>query len=197
MSKRPTADMREIDRVHLEAMIHPVRLGAKPASEISASMADLAEVLDIISKRDLLHSARKVAGMAFYDIHFFSKPHLRHVIENAPVFKDPVVEAWYWGKLYGYSEEAIASYTDKLRVSALGAGGQSISVVVQDDNLSVLQALVLPLARLLSCCRHACHLLYASSKRAWTDARAFNRGLKTLDLSVAPHTHTKGTRHDG
>ncbi len=107
-----TADMREIDRVHLEQAIHPVRLGAKPAGSTTVSMVDLAEVLDIIGRRDLLSVAEKAGKGEHYEVYFFSKAHLRHVIENAPVFEDPVVEAWYWGKLYGYSEEAIASYTE-------------------------------------------------------------------------------------
>lgn len=159
MSKRPTADMREIDRVHLEAMIHPVRLGSKPASSTTVATEDLAEVLDIIRKRDLQHSVSKVPKHDASEVYFFQKPHLKHVIENAPAFEDPIVEAWYWGKLYGYSEEAIASYTDKLRAVALRAGGQGISVVIEDDNLPVVGTFVPSLARLLSGLIHACHLL--------------------------------------
>ncbi len=155
----PDTGMREIDRVHLEACIHPVRLGAKPAGSATVSMADLAEVLDIIRRRDLLSLQEKAGKGEAYEVYFFSKRHLRNVIENAPAFEDPVVEAWYWGKLYGYSEEAIASYTDELRVSTARAGGQRIGVVVKDDQLAVPEALIRPPAGLLACCRHLLHLL--------------------------------------
>ena len=157
-SKRPTADMREIDRVHLEAMIHPVRLGAKPVSSTSHPTADLAEVLEIIRKRDLRYSVRKVV-LDWYEVYFFSKPHLKHVIENAPVFEDPVVEAWYWGKLYGYSEEAIASYADKLRSPALWARWEGVVGIVQCDGHAVCDTFVGADSRLLSRGRHTLHLL--------------------------------------
>lgn len=166
----PDSGMREIDRVHLEAIIHPVRLGAKPAGSTTVSMADLAEVLAIIRRRDLLSEEAKVGKGEHYEVYFFAKPHLRHVIENAPAFEDPIVEAWYWGKLYGYSEEAIASYTDKIRAPALGAGGQRIGVVVEDDELVVPGALIRPPARLLARCRHLLHLLSEVTRTTLTRA---------------------------
>jgi hypothetical protein len=151
--------MRDIDRVHLEAMIHPVRLGAKPASSDTVSVADLAEVLAIIRERGLLASTKRYERTDNFEVHFYSKPHLKHVIENAPAFEDPVVEAWYWGKLYGYSEEAIASYAHELRSVASGTRGEGVSVIVKDHELPVVGALIRSSARLLTRLRHSLHLL--------------------------------------
>ncbi len=176
-----TGEMREIDRVHLEMVIHPVRLGAKPASSTSASGEDLAEVLDIIKKRGLLASAKKVHGRDSYDIHVYLKPHMSTVIENAPAFEDPVVEAWYWGKVYGYSEEAIASFVvlepDAVEKDVLAgrAGEQGHGVVAQCHGMATPSAHVGPRPGLLTRCWHLLHLLSEALETTLARATDSNR----------------------
>jgi len=188
-------NMRDIDRVHLEAFIHPVKLGCKPASEVDCHHKDLGEVLDIITERGLLYTVKN-QGPEYpenYQIHAFAKPHLKHVIEHAPVFDDPVVEHWYWGKLYGYSEEAIASYTDKFCLVALGARRQGVRAVVKTDDLATVETLVPPDARLLSGCWHVFHLLFGVIRGVF---RAYEQANAGMDL-VARTLKNTGPRAGG
>src|SRR5450759_1888783 len=80
---------------------------------------------------------------------------------KAPVFEAPVVEARYWGKVFGHCDEATASNTDELRVTALRAGRHGIGVVKSNEFVTP-QALIRPSARLLTRCRHFVHLLPAA-----------------------------------
>lgn len=172
-------NMRDIDRVHLEAFIHPVKLGCKPASEVDMHSDDLDEALDIITERGLLYTVKN-RGPEYpenYQVHTFAKPHLKHVIENAPVFDDPVVEHWYWGKLYGYSEEAIASYTFKFCPVALGTRRQGIRAVVETKDLAAFEALISTFSRFLSGCRHVFHLLLEVTRGVFKAHKQANVGM--------------------
>lgn len=146
-----------MNKGELETLCYMVKRG-KPAGTVAFPERYLEEARGIAIREGLAWCADNYYD-GWYRFTVYLKPHMEYVITRAPVFEDPVVEAWYWGKVFGYSEEAIASYTDELRVVATRAGGHRIGGVVKCDQLSTLQTLVGPLARLLTRGRHPLHLL--------------------------------------
>ena len=141
----------------LETLCYMVKRG-KPAGTVAFPERFLEEARGIAIREGMAWCADNYYE-GWYCFTVYLKPHMEYVITKAPVFEDPVVEAWYWGKVFGYSEDAIASYTDELSVVALRTGGERVGGVVERDQLATPQTLVSPLAGLLSGGRHLLRLL--------------------------------------
>ena len=135
-----------------------------------------------IVQRDL-ERAREVAagcGVGFLDfplaegwreVWVYREPHLRYVIIQTERKPATAYEHWVLGKLFGYSEDAIAGFLtrqglladlDELGMGAVGARGQRVGVVVQRQGLQAVFAHVRALPGLLSGLRHVAHLLSRS-----------------------------------
>jgi hypothetical protein len=148
-----------------------VSRGVRPAAMQAVQDRYVAQVRAVAARQGLLMLTEDLAE-GWTTVWVFREAHVGFVIQQTAKQPATAFEHWVLGKLFGYSEDAIADYL--LRIGLLGdldevgpaaawARGQGVGVVVEDDTLPVLGAHVGPLAWLLACGRHLVHLLSGSS----------------------------------
>jgi hypothetical protein len=155
-----TSPARVIASLQTQALL--VSRGVRPAAVEVVQERYLDEARRVAEHHGLLWRADSLAT-GWTEFWLYRYPHLDRVIDCVPRKPATAYEHWVLGKLFGYSEEAIADFLNGQESSAdldeTGPGADrarrhSVGDVVQRDKLAALHALVDTLAGLLSRGRH-------------------------------------------
>lgn len=135
----------------------------KPAAVLPIKSAEIPAAYDWVTRVHNCKAYFEPLAPRWMSLWIYKRPFMLEVIRRAPQKPKGLLDHWYLGKLFGYSDEAIEEYLrlnglDPLPVGAVTgrAGGKRISVIVKFGHLraSGLEALIRPLARFLSSLRH-------------------------------------------
>ena len=99
-------------RSELEYLCSEVKRGVKPAASFFVPTDKLKEAEEWVDGLGLLHCAIRIVRADWPDmteVYVFAHQYMKEVILNAPEMEGQVYH-WYWGKVYGYSEESIAEF---------------------------------------------------------------------------------------
>lgn len=139
-----------------------VSRGVRPAAVEVLQERYLDEARRVAEHHQLLWRADGLAT-GWTEFWLYRHPHLSRVIDCMPRKPATAYEHWVLGKLFGYSEEAIADFLNAqellvdLDETGPGAGRarrHGVRDVIQPDKLAALRALIDTLAGLLSGGRH-------------------------------------------
>ena len=132
----------------------------KPAACLAVKEDETSEAIHYVHCVHDLRTLVKPLGYEWKTLWIYKKPFVLELIENAPEGNEAVVH-WYWGKLFGYSDESIESYLGS-RCSdarehgsvAAGTGRKGVGRIVKPHYLPAVVALIGSDTRLFSRYRH-------------------------------------------
>lgn len=146
----------------LETQALLVSRGVRPAAVEVLQERYLDEARRVAEHHQLLWRADVLAN-GWTEFWLYRYAHLNGVIDNVSRKPATAHEHWVLGKLFGYSEEAIADFLndqelladlDEAAPRTDRARGHGVGVVVQPDKLAALRALIDTFAGFLSRGRH-------------------------------------------
>lgn len=130
-----------------------------------------------------LHTTVEDLAEGWKSVWLYKHPHVRFVIEETGGRQPATAfDHWVLGKLFGYSDDAIAGFllraglltdSDEGRPPALRTGRKGVTRIIEHYGLVAVDAMVRAFAGLLSCSRHGHHLLSDSN-----DSTRCGRGIK-------------------
>jgi hypothetical protein len=101
-------DKRTYNLAKLSVSMDLIKRGVRSAACLTIPLVFLDEVFSEIEKAGL-KSYPIQCGECHADVTIFRHEHLRQVIPQIDELQDPL-RAWAYGKLFGYSEEAIGEF---------------------------------------------------------------------------------------
>jgi hypothetical protein len=104
----PLEWLEEWDHARLSAHIDLVKRGVRSAAHLTIRKTALQEVCQVVERAGLyLHV--EACGRNHSDVTLFAHLHLKRVIPALEGLSEPA-RTWAYGKLFGYSEDAIGKF---------------------------------------------------------------------------------------